>query len=228
MPTVKERTGDFSELLALGPTYQLYDPFSATLSGSVVKRSPYAGNLIPSSRLNPVAQKYLTYIPPPNFNYGTKDQTSNYFSPLTTNNSYYSYSGRMDFDLSSRNRLSTNVYNSFWSQNSGILFNNIARGEVGSRDIWGGALDDVHSFSPTLVANLRLGFSRYRAFYDQSSVGFDSTSLGFPTYITANATKQLMPAFTMTDGFLPSSNPDHQPALFSTSRITSIRPLGQA
>jgi len=206
VPTNKERTGDFSELLALGPTYQLYDPYSAALSGSVVKRTAYAGNLIPASRLNPVAQKYLTYIPSPNFNYGTKDFTSNYFSPLTTNNSYYAFSGRMDFDLSSRNRLSTNIQNSFWSQNSGNLFNNIARGEVGSRAIWGGMVDDVHTFSPTLVGNLRAGFSRYRAYYDQSSVGFDSTSLGFPSYITANATKQLMPAFTMSDGFL-SSNP---------------------
>jgi hypothetical protein len=206
VPTVKERTGDFSELLALGSTYQLYDPFSAALAGSVVKRTPYAGNILPASRLSPVTQKYLTYIPSPNFNYGTKDYTSNYFSPLTTNNSYYAFSGRLDFDLSSRNRLSANLQNSFWSQNTGILFNNIARGEIGSRAIWGGMLDDVHTFSPTLVANLRFGFSRYRAYYDQSSIGFDSTTLGFPGYITGNATKQLMPVFTMSDGFL-SSNP---------------------
>src|SRR5215472_57018 len=28
VPTVAERNGDFSSLLALGPTYQLYDPYS--------------------------------------------------------------------------------------------------------------------------------------------------------------------------------------------------------
>jgi hypothetical protein len=206
VPTVKERTGDFSELLALGSNYQLYDPYSAALSGSVVKRTPYAGNVIPTGRLNPVTQKYLAYIPNPNFNYGTKDNSSNYFSPLTTNNSYYAFSGRLDFDLSSRNRLSTNIQNSFWAQNSGILFDNIARGEIGSRAIWGGMVDDVHTFSPTLVGNLRAGFSRYRAYYDQSSIGFDPTALGFPSYIAANATKALMPVFTMGDGFL-SSNP---------------------
>jgi hypothetical protein len=206
VPTIKERTGDFSELLALGSTYQLYDPYSATLSGSVVKRTPYAGNIIPGNRMNPVTQKYLNYIPNPNFNYGTKDYSSNYFSPLTTNNSYYAFSGRLDFDLSSRNRLSTNIQNSFWSQNSGILFNNIARGEVGSRAIWGGMVDDVHTFSPTLVGNLRAGFSRYRAYYDQSSIGFDPTTLGFPSYIAANATKSLMPVFNLNDGFF-TSNP---------------------
>ena len=206
VPTVKERTGDFSELLALGSNYQLYDPYSATLVSGVVKRTAYAGNAIPTSRLSPVALKYLNYIPNPNFNYGTKDNTSNYYSPLTTNNSYDSFSGRMDFDLSSRNRLSTDVYNSEWSQNTGILFNNIARGEVGSRDIWGGMVDDVHTFSPTLVGNLRAGYNRYRAYYNQSSIGFDPTALGFPSYIASNATKLLMPVFTMSDGFL-SSNP---------------------
>lgn len=206
VPTARQRTGDFSELLALGATYQLYDPFSATLVSGVVRRSPYAGNQIPSARLNPVAQKYLTYIPPPNYSYGTKDNTSNYFSPLTTNNNYYSWSGRLDFDLSSKNRLTADVHNSMWSQNTGILFDNLARGEIGSRDIWGGMLDDVHTFSPTLVGNLRAGFSRYRAYYKQSSEGFDPTTLGFPLYIAANATKALMPIFTLNDGFL-SSNP---------------------
>ena len=171
-----------------------------------MKRTPYAGNIIPGNRLNPVTQKYLNYIPNPNFNYGTKDYSSNYFSPLTTNNSYYAFSGRLDFDLSSRNRLSADIQNSFWSQNSGILFDNIARGEVGSRAIWGGMVDDVHTFSPTLVGNLRAGFSRYRAYYDQSSLGFDPTTLGFPSYIAANATKSLMPVFNLNDGFF-NSNP---------------------
>jgi hypothetical protein len=206
VPTDKERTGDFSELLALGSNYQLYDPFSASLVNGVVKRTAYAGNQIPASRLNGVAQKYLTYIPSPNFNYGTKDYTYNYYSPLTTNNSYYAFSGRMDVDISSKNRLTGTIQNSMWSQNTGILFNNLARGEIGSRSIWGGMLDDVHTFSPTVVGNLRFGFSRYRAYYDQSSIGFDPTKLGFPSYIAANATKLLMPVFTMSDGFL-SSNP---------------------
>ena len=42
VPTAAERTGDFSALLPLGSQYQLYDPFSATLSGTTVVRSPYA------------------------------------------------------------------------------------------------------------------------------------------------------------------------------------------
>ena len=53
VPTIKERTGDFSELLALGPTYQLYDPDSGTFPHGVVKRSPYAGNIIPMQPLEP-------------------------------------------------------------------------------------------------------------------------------------------------------------------------------
>jgi len=51
-PTAAERTGDFSALLAVGPTYQLYDPASASLtgnSGDSARCSP--ANLVPQSRL---------------------------------------------------------------------------------------------------------------------------------------------------------------------------------
>ena len=68
-----------------------------------------------------------------------------------------------------------------------------------------GMIDDVHTFSPTMVGNLRVGFNRYRAYYQQNSLGFDPTPLGFPSYIAANATQLLMPAFTFSDGFLVAS-----------------------
>jgi hypothetical protein len=54
VPTAAERTGDFSALL---PGTQLVDPVSGL---------PVPGNKILSSRLNPVAQKLLTYVPLPN------------------------------------------------------------------------------------------------------------------------------------------------------------------
>ena len=48
VPTEKMRSGDFSELLALGPQYQLYNPFSARLNANGrVQRDPFPGNLIP-------------------------------------------------------------------------------------------------------------------------------------------------------------------------------------
>jgi hypothetical protein len=169
-----------------------------------VTRQAFPGNVIPQNRFNPVAQKYLEYIGLPNYP-GRSDGANNYFAPLTTNNGYYSFSGRLDVTVSNANRLTGSVRQSMWEQKSGNIFDNIALGERGLRSIWGGMLDDVHTFSPTTVANVRVGVNRYRAFYKQNSDGYDPTQLGLPGYISANATRLLMPQWTFSDGFLVAS-----------------------
>ena len=204
VPTAAERTGDFSALAKLGNSYDLYDPGTATLSGGTVTRQPFAGNIVPQNRFNPIATKYLGYVALPNFA-GKPDGTNNYFAGLTTNNSYFSYSGRIDYNISQMNRLTGSIRQSSWEQKSGNLFDNLALGENAFRSIWGGMLDDVHTFSPTMVGNLRVGFNRYRAYYAQNSNGYDPTELGFPGYVAANATKLLMPQWTFSDGFLLAS-----------------------
>jgi hypothetical protein len=204
VPTAAERKGDFSDLLKINSSYALYDPNTAVLSGSTVTRQVFPNNVLPSNRINPIATNYLNYIGLPNTQ-GKADGTNNYFAGLTTNNSYSAFSGRMDVNVSNMNKLTMSGRESFWIQKSGNIFNNIALGENGMRSIWGGMIDDVHTFSPTTVANLRVGFNRYRAFYEQNSFGYDPTQLGFPSYISSNATQVLMPQFTFNDGFLLAS-----------------------
>ncbi len=204
VPTAAERKGDFSELTKLGSGYTLYDPNTAVLSGSTVTRQVFPGNVIPTNRLNPIAQNYLQYIGLPNTP-GKADGTNNYFAGLSSNNSYSAFSGRIDANLSTVNKLTGSVRESFWEQKAGNIFSNIALGENGYRALWGGMLDDVHTFTPTTVANLRVGFNRYRAYYRQNSAGYDPTQLGFPSYIAANATQLLMPQFSFSDGFLTAS-----------------------
>src|SRR4029077_12085798 len=64
VPDNAMRNGDFSELLPAGSAcvqqqqcFNLTEPFSST---------PIAGNLIPQSQLDPIAQKLLAYYPAPN------------------------------------------------------------------------------------------------------------------------------------------------------------------
>ena len=58
VPTVSENKGDFSELLALGSSYQIYDPYSiAPAAGGLFSRQPLAGNRIPQSQINPLGAR---------------------------------------------------------------------------------------------------------------------------------------------------------------------------
>src|ERR1035441_7345959 len=61
VPTAAERTGDFSALLNLGTNYTIYDPASGVLSGTAVSRTAFANNVVPSSRLNPIAVNLMKY-----------------------------------------------------------------------------------------------------------------------------------------------------------------------
>src|SRR6185312_11684823 len=82
VPTEAERGGDFSALLALGPSYQLYNPFTATQSGTQVVRAAIPGNVFSNAGLsvNSIAQAYFKYIPLPNYNGPTTkpDGSNNY------------------------------------------------------------------------------------------------------------------------------------------------------
>lgn len=58
VPTLLERQGDFSQTVqAGGNALILYDPST---------HQPFSGNVIPANRLDPIAQKLLSYIPLPN------------------------------------------------------------------------------------------------------------------------------------------------------------------
>jgi hypothetical protein len=53
-------------LLNLGPSYQLYDPKSTVSTGNgQFVRTPFAGNIIPQDRLDPVGQKIINTYPLP-------------------------------------------------------------------------------------------------------------------------------------------------------------------
>src|SRR3954447_212441 len=79
VPRAAWRNGDFSDLLKLGPTYQLYDPstIKAEANGTF-SRLPFVGNIIPINRLDPVGKVLLNLYPLPN-QPGNADGTSNYF-----------------------------------------------------------------------------------------------------------------------------------------------------
>ncbi len=52
------RTGDLSG----DPGHQVYDPLTGPQDGSGQNRTPFAGNIIPASRINPIAAKIFSPI----------------------------------------------------------------------------------------------------------------------------------------------------------------------
>ena len=178
-PTEAQRRGDFSGLLALGANYQIYDPATIRpVAGGRFSRQPIAGNIIPANLIDPVAKKILEFWPLPN-QPGTADGRDNYFTTQDIDRSNKSFLARVDHNFSENHRLFVR-----WNRNSQfdttIPFESKSVGTQAIQPGYGVVVDDVYTFGPTLVLNLRYGLSYQKPVAGRVTQGFDLLSLGFP------------------------------------------------
>lgn len=203
LPTAAEKTGDLSALLNVSSAYQIYDPATGVAEGARVRRQPFANNIIPASRLSPIALNYLKLYPNPN-QPGRADGQDNFIS-LTNGerNDFYNYLGRLDLNFSDRHKL---FFNGRHNQRIGQGGNGLGKSLIDNptatnalrRINWGYMVDDVFTLTPTFLMNTRLNWTRFIEPRVNFSDGFDSTSLGFPAYLAATSPRRVMPRITFS------------------------------
>ena len=197
VPTAAERTGDFSNVLATDGTV-LYDPNSGTLSGTTVTRTAFPGNKIPTNQLNPIALAYLQYYPQPNIAAVRPDGYQNFGSSATSNDDYNNQLARLDYNMSDKSRLYFNLRRTGYNQLKNDYFDNVAEGTLLYRNNWGGTLDEVYTINSSNVIDIRANFTRMAEFHALPSVGYNPTTLGFPSYLTSNSQYLQMPIVTFS------------------------------
>jgi hypothetical protein len=184
VPTPMERLGNFSDLLAFGTQYQIYDPRTTRPASTPGRytRDAFAGNIIPPAQVSRTAANILEkYYPLPNVP-GAKPTGVNYVMPSIAVNSFLNHVVRLDYHASARDWLSARGSWSDRAQEVEYRFNGGA-GVGGSRMNRGFALDNVFTIRPRLALNLRYSYTRYVDDYAPPSAGLDLTSLGFsPAY----------------------------------------------
>jgi len=208
VPTLAERKGDFSELLAIGNSYQIYDPFTRrreTGSSTRYRQDPYSGNIIPAASFNPVAMKAMEYFPAPINEGTTADHRNNFPKPNSPEVAdYFTHMVRVDHNFGSANRLHVRGNGYVRDTHRNDYFETRATGIREHYYPIGGSLDDVHVLSPTFVLNLRYGYTRV-AFETTPLYGrnFDLASLGFPKAFTSLISPDVseFPAFEINGYF---------------------------
>jgi hypothetical protein len=191
VPRAAWKNGDLSDLLALGPAYQIYDP--ATIRAEAngrFSRQPFPGNIIPASRISPIAKKILDLYPLPNTT-GTADGRQNFFLSGKAIEDYWTTIGRVDHAFSESNRMFVRFHRDFWEEDKNRSFGNDVNGIILNRINRGIALDDVHMFSPTMIFNFRYGLTQQEFPERRVSQGFDLASLGFSPNLTNNVDSRL-------------------------------------
>ena len=197
MPTPAERNGDFSALLNVGSIYQIYDPLTGVVQGGRVARSPFPNNTIPGNRISPIAKNYLQYYALPNqparpmgrpTSSPTRTESGTAFT--TPSAGWTSIFDRHKFFFGARNNLRVGSGGNAFGKS---VYDNPTSGNYLQRLNWGLTFDDVYTISPTFLMNSRLNWTRFVEPQTNFSLGYDSTSLGLPAYLSANAPRKILP-----------------------------------
>ncbi len=193
VPTAKMHEGDLSEYLALGAAYQVYDPRSTTLTNGRYVRTPFTGNVIPKSRLDPTGVNLINLYPLPN-QPGTRDFRNNFYRTGKALEDYWVWIARVDHSFTENHRVFLRLHRDFWEEDKNRNFNNDVNGVILNRNNKGIAFDDVYMFNATFLLNFRYGFTFQDFPERRTSQGYDLTKLGLSsTLINQSQNKAIAP-----------------------------------
>jgi len=200
VPTALERTGDFSQSLRNGVIRNIFDPTTST--GSSGTRTQFAGNIIPSIRLDPTALKLLAEMPLPNLP-GSQDNLQGFKINQT---SYWNFSERVDWVYSDKWR----TFVRYGQFKAGLLESNPTDKlllPVNGSNRYGLSIaaDSVYTISPKMTVNVRANYHRLTDEYaaDPALIGKDGIANLFPTpFWTSLYTldQYYYPAFDLVQG----------------------------
>ena len=207
LPTTAERAGDFSQ-----SGFTIFDPSSTRAcaaadncpSGVTAVRTPFAGNVIPGNRINPVAAAMLNpqYIPLPQVNGAKTVDTNDFTGSDSLYNRADQYIFKMEEDVAQWLRLTGSFLYYKSREPGGNPLGTIA-GSSGSyllyRHVDQTALNAIITINPTTVATLRYGFNRFPNLYNGVSTGFDPAALGLPPSYTNAILQKDFPGLTLSN-----------------------------
>ena len=206
VPTELQRSGDFSKTVnSSGALVNIYDPVTTTRSGTGFVRTAFPGNVIPTTRIDPVARNVVKYYPLPNRAPDNLGGTNNLALPGTQPTSSNSFDIKGDENINDRNRFFVRVSHRNYDLGVPKRFpSDIGVAEGGSYQPQisnNAAFDYTYNMRPTFLVDFRYGFGRTLLTFSPLSAGFDSTKLGFPSYLAANADAPYFPTFSPTGYF---------------------------
>lgn len=199
VPTMKERVGDFSSSFARSGGMQLiYDPLSTRSDGS---RDPFAGNVIPASRIDPVGRAIAaTYMPP--------SREARFFGDQNI-----SAAARMKSKADQKTLKLDHQVAPWWRASVSYLrYYSLEPGEdwfptISSPAQWklmrrvdATQWNNLISLNASTIFNVRYGFNRFPNFSFQKSLGYNPGQLGFaqaflrdiPSYVFPNITMETL------------------------------------
>ncbi|WP_321476824.1 TonB-dependent receptor [uncultured Paludibaculum sp.] len=239
VPTAQNRLGDFSNFTdTSGNLIKIYDPLTTRLNPAYDSTKPvsstnpqflrdlFAGNSIPSARINPVSANVASIFPLPNGSGNFNNYTSSI--PRTVDDDGFNV--RVDHQISEKDnffaRYSYETYRLSAPQGQANcclptpqavaskydLGPYVAGLQVTDLTTQGMAINETHVFRPNIVNEFRGGFAKTNPFTRQSDFGHSAaTSLGI-TGVNISSYSSGIPNINITDFTGLSGGPSFLPA----------------
>ncbi len=218
VPDELTRTGNFSNLVdRQGRQLAIFDPLSTRIENGRTIRTPYAGNIMPASAINPVGLNVASIYPLPNTTGVANGLYDNYISVPNRMVKDATYTGRIDQVISSKDNLffryTYQDYNLTAPQGQAncclptpaqasarfALGPYVAGLQDTVLTTQGAAANWTHIFKPNLLHEFRAGFARTNPITTQQDIGIDAaTSLGIRN-INLSRQSSGIPTINITD-----------------------------
>ena len=221
VPTVLQRSGNFSEIgtVTNGVCTAgrcIYDPLTNT---------PFAGNIIPANRINPVGQALVNAYPQPNTSL-TAYGALNFNGGDTLGDRADEFNGKLTHQFGSR-WLADFYYLHYGSKEPGGNALTTLAGSSSSyllfRKVDAMGIQNTITLTPTTVLTVGFGFNRFPNDTQDISKGFNQASLGFPSSYLSALSKTGFPRITTDAGLTNEGTSNSGPAVyFSRNFVTGI------
>jgi hypothetical protein len=190
VPLPQWKNGDFSNLrTATGALIPVYDPATtrANPNGQGQIRDQFPGNIVPTGRFDPITRKILDFWPAPNrtpSNAFTFSQ--NFEDSALTKVEWTQASFRVDHRFNNANSIFFRYTHARHQSSGNSIYTDPTVGQNREDDQINRnlVLSDTHTFSPTLINNLRIGAMRQAFDFQAINAGKDwPTKLGLPSIV---------------------------------------------
>ncbi len=215
VPLMEWRNGDFSTLRnAQNLPVLIYDPLTTVADGS---RQPFPANRLPANRINPVAAAALKFLPAPTSQGVGPAFVQNFPFPSRWIGDLDQWSGRLDFQVNSKNNTNFRYGQNPFSEYRGLVFVKDPS-EANPAEPTGNAplrrngrtigLNWNSTLNPTTTFDLRLGLNRWEESSGNSfGTGYDPRQLGFDSNLVSQFTRLAFPRFDFQNNAYQSIGP---------------------
>jgi hypothetical protein len=201
VPTAAERSGDFSQTLnSDGSRATIYNPFSTVAnaaSSTGYSRTPFAGNVIPASFINPVGSAVANLFALPNITSSNLGNGNNYGASDKATYQSDRADVRVDYVINEKDSLFGRFTRAWQSEGLPTFFGKGADSFDGeNHHRFQAVLGNTWTPTPNWVVNILLSSGRWIDVDSTTSLGYNGTEVGLPAALVRQFQANTLPQFT--------------------------------